>query len=135
MCKTRNIDQFTNELLTKLFYDSTESSLPNTNFNTCFPILPTGHIYRKTTKDNVILTTNLAGMKKEYININIIDNELIIDVRKPNEREVPDTIFFLRRVSIKNDYDIDNIKSTFVDGILEITIPIIKPKSTRIVIE
>ena len=57
-------------------------------------ILPIGEVYKKTEKDKVIFKTNIAGMKKEHIHINIVDNKLVIDVRESNVDEKPDIIYF-----------------------------------------
>lgn len=92
-------------------------------------ILLTGSIYRKLTEDKAIYKVNIAGAKKENINISIQNNKLIFDIRERNVGS-KDNVLFLKETTLYNKCNINGeIQSTYVDGILEVSIPFVKPQT------
>jgi len=115
------------KLFSSTFDESTEVVIPK--------ILPIGEVYKKIEKDKITFKTNIAGMKKEHIHINIVDNKLVIDVRELDIDEKPDIIYFFKQLPIKDNYDLSNIKSKYENGILEICVPLIYRTHSSIIVE
>ncbi len=81
----------------------------------------------------------LAGIGKNNISVKVFDNKLHINIAKP---EADDERVYLRRgISLKKssvsfalskDVDAKNIKSSYTDGLLRITVPCIQPETQNI---
>ncbi len=84
------------------------------------------------TKDDVVVKAELPGMSKEDIKINIVDNSLIIEGEKKQEKEVKEENYyrverrygaFRRVVEIPVPVKTENVEATYKDGVLEIKLP------------
>lgn len=95
-----------------------------------------------------ILTFALAGVKKEDINISVVDNSLSVKVEKhETERTVPEDEHHWvtrhkgisqRALNLKftlHDVDEEKITSRFENGLLEVTLPSVEHKTHTIKID
>lgn len=97
------------------------------------------------TSTELVVKIELPGVKKENVDVSIRDNYLIIRAEKKQEQEenkkhvhVVERIFgkFERVIPLPTDVDVENVKATFKDGILEIRFPKISAtKEKKITIE
>jgi hypothetical protein len=88
-----------------------------TNEDIC-NILKPGVTYRKVTNDNIFYKLNIAGYKKENIEIVLNDITLTINIIE-NDKTI-----FRKNIPINDqDIEVSKIKSSYIDGILEITVP------------
>jgi len=85
-----------------------------------------------------IIEVSLAGMKKENINIEVDKDNLIIKAKREENKELnynrKETYFgdFEKTFKLPDSIDNKNIISSFIDGILKITIPkIINPNTKK----
>lgn len=86
------------------------------------------------TKDNKLVTRiDLPGMKKEDVNVEVSDGALTLSgERKKEVKEEKDNYFreereygsFCRRVPLPKGVKLDDIKATFTNGVLEVTVPL-----------
>jgi HSP20 family protein len=67
-----------------------------------------------TTDKEVKITVELPGVSKEQIKINAYDSHVEIKTEDPNRK-------YHEVIDLPAEVDIDNVKSTFVNGLLEIT--------------
>jgi HSP20 family protein len=84
-------------------------------------------------EDNtVVVKTELPGMKKEDINVELSDGILKITGEKKHEEKVEkknyyrserSSGYFERRISLPAEAQIDKAKASFKDGLLEIKVP------------
>lgn len=96
-------------------------------------------------KDEYIVKADLAGIKKEDIDISINNNVLTLKAQKNEIKEDGDYNYhrkervygsFQKQVSFASNVDTDNIKAKYTDGVIELVIPKIdKEKAKKIVIE
>lgn len=86
-------------------------------------------------KDNqYILEAALPGLKKEDINLEIIDNNLIISIKNDKKYEEKDDSYIRREISYVNyrrsfdisDVDVEEIKAKLKNGILKVKLPKLK---------
>ena len=94
----------------------------------------------KKTKDGELINTELtfamAGIDKEDVNVKLEDNSLVITVNKPTQVEQDEddkiiTSFIHRGISTRsmktkfnlNNVDVENITSSFKNGLLTISLP------------
>jgi HSP20 family protein len=84
------------------------------------------------TKDEYIITSELPGVKKEDIKVTIDNNILTIKGEKKHEKEEKGKNYlrrertygsFSRSFTLTPNVDVNKIKSTFKDGVLEIKLP------------
>jgi HSP20 family protein len=84
------------------------------------------------TDDSFVVSADLPGLKKDDIQINVEDNTLTIKGEKKFEKKVPKDKYirvernygtFVRSFSLPQNVDSTNIKATFKDGILDLTLP------------
>ncbi len=84
------------------------------------------------TKDDVVVKAELPGMNKEDIKINIVDNSLVIEGEKKQEKEVKEENYyrverrygvFRRAIEIPVPVKTENVEATYKDGVLEIKLP------------
>ena len=100
---------------------------------------PVTDIY-KDDSGNQIIEMALAGFSKDDIKIDIEDNTITIwsesfsDQTINKQRRIARRDFSKRFVDFENHLDLTSSKATFVNGLLEITIPPQKPKD-KITIE
>lgn len=95
------------------------------------------NITQKRDKTGEIISTNitfaLAGVSKDNVNVKLEDGSLIVSVEKQERPEDSDAevVYLHRGISSRSmktkfnlyNVDVDNITSTFRDGLLEITLP------------
>jgi len=81
---------------------------------------------------NIVIKTDLPGMKVEDVEVTIEDGDLIIKGERKAEKEVKETDYyrmersygsFYRRQSLPEATAPDKIQATFTDGVLEVTVP------------
>jgi len=81
---------------------------------------------------NVVIKTDLPGMKADDVEVTIEDGDLIIKGERKAEKEVKDADYyrmersygsFYRRQPLPEGITPDKIQATFADGVLEVTIP------------
>ncbi len=84
------------------------------------------------TKDDVVVKAELPGMNKEDIKINIVDNSLVIEGEKKQEKEIKEENYyrverrygaFRRVIDIPVPVKTEGIEATYKDGVLEIKLP------------
>ena len=96
-------------------------------------------------ENNYVITSELAGVKKEDIKINVEDDTLEISVTKKREKE-DNKKYLLKEISESSykrsfyleDMDTNNISAKMENGVLSITIEKlkeVKPVQKKIVIE
>jgi HSP20 family protein len=96
------------------------------------------------TEENLILKADIAGMDTEDLDISIVDNVLVVEGRRKEEREEENECFyskerqfgsFSRSFSLPDDVQTDGIEATYKDGVLKLIIPktgAAKPKKIEI---
>lgn len=79
----------------------------------------------------------LAGVKKDKINIKVRDGHLIIDIEKEEEVADETTTYVKKGISrrkgqlsfaLSDKSDAKNITSTYTDGLLSVTVPVVQPE-------
>lgn len=84
-------------------------------------------------KDNVVVKVDLPGMKKEDLDISVLHNALILRGTKKQEGETEQQSIhrrerffgtFERVIDLPATVDVEKIKATFTDGVLQITAPL-----------
>jgi len=85
-------------------------------------ILPSGNVYSRKSSNGITFKINLAGIKKEYINLSYDKNDVILDVRIRSTDGTKDEFIFMKEFTVPDDYDMDSITTTYEDGLLVITI-------------
>ncbi|MBI3047660.1 MAG: Hsp20/alpha crystallin family protein [Acidobacteria bacterium] len=85
-------------------------------------------------KDNWLVTKiDLPGMKKEDVNVEVIDGQLAISGERKREAEEKGEEFyrcereygsFYRTVPLPEGAKIEDVKATFADGVLEVSVPL-----------
>ncbi len=95
------------------------------------------------TPQQYLIEIALAGIGKNNISVKVYDNKLHINILKPETHD--DDRHYLRRgISLKKssvsfalskDVDAKNIKSTYNDGLLRITVPCLQPETQNIDID
>ncbi len=96
------------------------------------------------TDDEIVVTSELPGMKKEDIKLSLEDNVLTISGEKKEEREEKEKNFhllersfgsFRRSVSLPTSIEAGKVKASYKDGVLTVTIPKkegAKPKEIKV---
>ena len=99
-------------------------------------------------KDNRLVTrVDLPGMKKEDVKVEVTEGQLIISgTRKRETEETKDQYYrserefgsFYRMVPLPEFVGIDDVKAKYVDGVLEVSVPVpprepeMKPREVKI---
>jgi HSP20 family protein len=98
-------------------------------------------------RDNRLVTTvDLPGLKKEDVKVEVTDGNLTVSgERRIESEEKKDNVYrreraygsFYRTVPLPEGAKLDDVKATFADGVLEITVPLpakaeAKPRSVPI---
>jgi HSP20 family protein len=86
------------------------------------------------TKDNRLFTrVDLPGLKKEDVKVELTDGQLVISGERKTEVEDKKDDFyrcersygsFYRAVPLPEGIKLEDVKATFVDGVLEVSVPI-----------
>jgi len=106
-------------LITSVFSDDPFSKRED-HFTTYSSLVGWGWRYVK--KDNNTFLVSLPGVKKENISISYSNEEIIINIKEKSEFVKEGEIFKIIEVSEKL-YNIDEIKTEFIDGVLSVNIP------------
>lgn len=89
-------------------------------------------------EDSYIVETDIPGMKKEDIHIEVADNVLTIKGERKSESEQKEKEYrrlersygsFRRSVQVPGGFRHDNVSAKFEDGVLRITLP--KPEESK----
>ena len=85
-------------------------------------------------KDNRLVTkVDLPGLKKEDVKVEVIDGRLAISGERKSESEEKKNDFyrcereygsFYRAVPLPEGVKLDDVKASFVDGVLEVSVPL-----------
>ena len=87
-------------------------------------------------KNNLYVTAQLPGVSKDKINVELIKNNLSIELSNGNGqheektyflREIP-TITAKRTIKLPAEVVFKDVKSTYGDGMLKITLPMAEPE-------
>ena len=86
------------------------------------------------------INITLAGIPKECINIEVVDDTLTIDVKKVDELVDESRSYLHKGISKRaasfryglRNIDKENIKCTFVDGLLKVDLPLLAPAKRSI---
>jgi HSP20 family protein len=92
-------------------------------------------------RDNRLVTrVDLPGMKKEDVSVEVTDGHLALSGERKHEKEEKKDNFyrsereygsFYRAVPLPDGVKLDDVKATFSDGVLEVSVPLpAKPEST-----
>jgi HSP20 family protein len=82
--------------------------------------------------NEVVVSAELPGIKREEINVKLVDNTIIISGEKKTEEKVERSDYlrlertfgsFNRTLNLPEGLDSKNIKASFKDGVLEVRIP------------
>lgn len=97
------------------------------------------------TPDEVVVVAELPGVRKEDIEVNVIDDKLEIRAEVRREEEVKSEAYhrrerfykgFYRRITLPVPVDVAEAKATYKDGILTVRLPkVAAEKKHRIEIE
>lgn len=100
------------------------------------------------TRDNKLVTrVDLPGVKMEDVNVDVADGMLTLSgERKKEMKEEKDNYFraereygsFCRTIALPKGVKVDDIKATFMNGVLEVSVPLppaaVEPASRKIAI-
>ena len=84
------------------------------------------------TKDEIVVTAEMPGMKKEDIKLSVQENVITLSGEKKSEEEKKDANFyrlersfgsFCRSFTLPTPVEAEKIKASFKDGILKVTLP------------
>jgi len=92
-------------------------------------------------RDKQLVTKiDLPGMKKEDVKVEVVDGQLTISgERKTEAEEKSDTFYrceraygsFFRSVPLPDGVSLDDVKATFADGVLEVSVPLPEPVAAK----
>ncbi len=98
--------------------------------------LPSTDIYEK--DGNIVVKTELPGVKKEDVQVSIEGNDLLIQGKREAESEIHDQDYywmerssgsFYRRIPLAFEPATGKVQASFKDGVLELSIP--KPAGVK----
>jgi HSP20 family protein len=87
----------------------------------------------------LIVTADLPGMKKDDVRVEVVDNNLIIEGERRQERKEDREGYFVtertygkfyRAIPLPEGVNPENAKATFHDGVLELTLDTPKKKTS-----
>jgi HSP20 family protein len=88
--------------------------------------------------DRLVIKAELPGVKKEDVSVSLEDGDLIITGERKSESEVKEENYyrmerafgsFHRRLPIPFDVKTEDVKASFADGVLEVSVP--RPKEAK----
>ena len=128
--------------LNKWFFDDWDNlfSISPFRFSSFKPtgFTPSVDIYEE--DNQIILSTDLPGMKIDDVNIEINDGVIYIKGEKKSENETKSKTFyrsersygsFTRSFTLPENIDEENIKASYQDGVLKVSIPKLQQVETR----
>ena len=83
--------------------------------------------------DRLVTTIDLPGMKKDDVKVEVADGQLTISGERKREAEETKKDFyrsereygsFSRSVPLPDGVKLDDVKATFADGVLEVSVPL-----------
>ncbi len=83
--------------------------------------------------DNLVITAELPGLKKDDMRLEVTDEGLVIQGERKREEEEREEGYyrseraygrFYRLIPLPEGANIDQVKADFTDGVLEVTIPV-----------
>ncbi len=83
-------------------------------------------------ENSVIIRANIPGLKKEDIDLSVVDDTLILKGEKKQESEVKKENyhriersygFFQRGIPLPSAVDADKVEASYKDGVLEVKLP------------
>lgn len=93
-------------------------------------------------RDNRLITrVDLPGMKKEDVKVEVVDGQLTISGERKREAEEKGEHYyrsereygsFCRTVPLPEGAKFDDVKATFADGVLEVSVPLPPRPSTKV---
>lgn len=99
-------------------------------------------------KENRLFTrVDLPGVKREDVKVEVTENHLVLSgERKVEKEEKKDNVYrtereygsFYRAVSLPEGVKLEEVKATFADGVLEVSVPLpatIEPKVRKVEIQ
>jgi HSP20 family protein len=98
---------------------------------TILPFVPRLDVFEK--EGMLIVNVELPGLKKEEVEVELDDGDLVIKGERQSEKEVQDSAFyrteriyghFYRRVPLDFEVSPEEITATLTDGVLEVTLPL-----------
>lgn len=90
--------------------------------------------------NNLVVTAELPGIKKEDVKLEVTDDGLIIEGERKREEERREEGYyhsersygrFRRLIPLPQDANIDKANASFNDGVLEVTIPVPQQEQRR----
>ncbi len=90
--------------------------------------------------NNLVISAELPGLKKEDVKLEVTDDGLIIEGERKREEERREEGFyhsersyghFRRLIPLPQDANIDKANASFNDGVLEVTIPVPQQEQRR----
>lgn len=106
----------------------TDIGWPGTRLET--EVVPSVDVFEK--DDEVVVTAELPGIKKESINVDVTDSTLVLSGEKRKEEKIEEKDYyhlersygsFKRSFHLPSTVQKEKIKAKFKDGILEIKMP------------
>jgi HSP20 family protein len=91
---------------------------------------PRMDVYEK--DGDLVIKADLPGLKKEDVQVEIVEGDLVIRGESSQEREVNEENYhrmersfgsFHRRIPLGSDIDPDRIRAQMTDGVLEVRVP------------
>ncbi len=88
--------------------------------------------------DNIMVRAEIPGMKKEDIKVSVRNNVLTISGERKQEKEMKNKTYhrveryygkFRRTITLPSEVETDQIKASYKDGVLMVTLP--KPESKK----
>lgn len=112
-------------------------------FMTPFPSGPAFHIEKVETRDEIIITAELPGVKRDQIQLDIAGNYLTITIDNQEDNVEEDEINHIykrrqfrerssRTITLQNPINEKKVKASYRDGLLQIRIPQVKGKTINI---
>ncbi|HXG52833.1 MAG TPA: Hsp20/alpha crystallin family protein [candidate division Zixibacteria bacterium] len=101
-------------------------------------VSPAMDVYEE--KDEIVVKAELPGMKKDDIEVNISDSQLILKGEKKREEKIEEENYyrcersygaFYRAIDLPKEVQADKIKASFRDGVLEVRLPKSEEAKTR----
>ncbi|MFM9107730.1 MAG: Hsp20/alpha crystallin family protein [Chloroflexota bacterium] len=89
---------------------------------------------------SIVVKAELPGIRKEDVNLEIVEGDLLIRAHQESEKEVREEDFYrmerrsgdiFRRLPLPEGVQHDRIEASLKDGILEVTVPVAERKAGR----